>query len=107
MYIPKLQPLNHRTHRDVTFEGFHSGDTEDRVFWYETFFIGANIFSKFRKILVPPSSEPSSLLDIPDTAYEGTAIRRMGTRWRSQLGHRATSRKSAGSIPDDVIERFH
>jgi hypothetical protein len=26
-----------------------------------------------------------------------------GTRWRSRLGHRATSRKDMGSIPDEVI----
>jgi len=30
-----------------------------------------------------------------------------GTRWRSWLRHYATSRKVAGSIPDDVIGIFH
>jgi len=30
-----------------------------------------------------------------------------GTRWRSWLRHRATSRKVAGSIPDAVIGIFH
>ena len=30
-----------------------------------------------------------------------------GTRWRSWLRHRATSRKVAGSIPDGDIEIFH
>ena len=30
-----------------------------------------------------------------------------GTRWRSWLRHRATSRKVAGSIPDGVIGIFH
>jgi len=30
-----------------------------------------------------------------------------GTRWRSWLRHRATSRKVAGSIPDDVIGIFY
>jgi hypothetical protein len=30
-----------------------------------------------------------------------------GTRWRSWLRHCATSRKVAGSIPDDVIGIFH
>jgi len=30
-----------------------------------------------------------------------------GTRWRSLLRHRATSRKVAGSIPDGVIGIFH
>ena len=30
-----------------------------------------------------------------------------GTRWRSWLGHCATSRKVAGSIPDGVTEIFH
>ena len=30
-----------------------------------------------------------------------------GTRWRSWLRHRATSRKVAGSIPDDVNGIFH
>ena len=29
-----------------------------------------------------------------------------GTRWRSWLGHCATSQKVAGSIPDGVIEIF-
>jgi hypothetical protein len=29
-----------------------------------------------------------------------------GTRWRSWLRHYATSRKVAGSIPDDVIRFF-
>jgi hypothetical protein len=31
---------------------------------------------------------------------------RVVTRWRSWLGHCATSRKVAGSIPDDVIGIF-
>jgi len=30
-----------------------------------------------------------------------------GTRWRSWLRHCATSRRVAGSIPDDVIGIFH
>ena len=30
-----------------------------------------------------------------------------GTRWRIWLKHCATSRKVAGSIPDDVIGIFH
>ena len=30
-----------------------------------------------------------------------------GTRWRSWLRHRATSRKVASSIPDGVIRIFH
>ena len=30
-----------------------------------------------------------------------------GTRWRSWLRHRSTSRKVAGSIPDSVIVIFH
>jgi len=30
-----------------------------------------------------------------------------GTRWHSWLRHCATSRKVAGSIPDDVIGIFH
>jgi hypothetical protein len=45
IYTPQLQSLNQRTHRDVTFEGAHSGVTDDQVFWVETLFIGANIFS--------------------------------------------------------------
>jgi len=32
---------------------------------------------------------------------------RVGTRWRSWLGHCATSRKVAGSFPDGVIGNFH
>ena len=32
---------------------------------------------------------------------------RGSTRWRSWLRHCATSRKVAGSIPDDVIGIFH
>ena len=91
------------TSRDVTFEGSPSGITEDQVTRFEKLFIWMNIFSEFRKILVPSSLESSSLLDIPETEYEDTTIRRRGTRWSSRLRYCTTSRKVAGSIPDVVI----
>ena len=107
IYTPQLPPFNQRTHRDVIFESFRSCVTEDQVFWFETLFIWADIFSKLRKILVPSSSKSSSLLDISDTEYERTTIRQRGTRWHSRLNHCATSRKVAGSIPYVVIGIFH
>jgi hypothetical protein len=37
----------------------------------------------------------------------GYILHGRGTRWRSRLGPRTTSRKVAGSIPDSVIGIFH
>jgi len=41
------------------------------------------------------------------TGFSPTTCTSGGTRWRSWLGHCATSRKVAGSIPNSVIGIFH
>jgi hypothetical protein len=40
-------------------------------------------------------------------AYFSPSVWKWGTRWCIWLGHCATSRKVAGSIPDGVIGIFH